>query len=84
MLLDDLTAALQNGEIAGAALDVFQTEPLPADHPLWKTPGTLMTPHVAADGPYQDERRSQVFLDNCVRFNEGRPLKNVVDKANWF
>ena len=84
VLLDDLAAALESGEIAGAGLDVFQTEPLPADHALWRTPGMLITPHVAATGPYLDERRTEVFLDNCVRFNEGRPLNNVVDKARWF
>ena len=84
VVLDDLTSALQNGEIAGAALDVFQTEPLPANHPLWTAPGALITPHVAAVGPYLDERRTELFVDNCVRFNEGRPLRNVVDKAQWF
>lgn len=84
VVLDDLTSALQNGEIAGAALDVFQTEPLPADHPLWTAPGALITPHVAAAGPDLDERRTELFVDNCVRFNGGRPLRNVVDKARWF
>ena len=84
VLLDDLVAALNGGEIAGAALDVFQVEPLPSDHPLWTAPGVLITPHVAASGPYIDDRRTELFLDNCIRFNEGRPLRNVVDKANWF
>ena len=83
--LADLNAALRGGEIAGAALDVFETEPLPADHPLWTAPGMVITPHVAAaSGPNLEERRAELFLDNCVRFNEGRPLRNVVDKANWF
>ncbi len=83
--LDDLDAALRAGEIAGAALDVFETEPLPPGHPLWTAPGMLITPHVAAaSGPNLDERRTELFMDNCVRFDEGRPLRNVVDKANWF
>jgi len=82
--LDDLVDALRAGEIAGAGLDVFQTEPLPATHPLWSIPGVLITPHVAGDGPYLQERRTDLFIDNCVRFNEGRQLRNVVDKANWF
>ena len=82
--LDDLVDALRAGEIAGAGLDVFQTEPLPAGHALWSIPGVLITPHVAGDGPYLQERRTDLFIDNCVRFNEGRPLRNVVDKANWF
>ena len=84
VVLDDLVEALRVGEIAGAGLDVYETEPLPADHPLWTTPGALMTPHMAADGPYVEERRAEVFIDNCVRFDEGRELRNVVDKARWF
>ena len=55
--LDDLVAALRAGEIAGAALDVFEQEPLPPDHPLWTMPGVLITPHTAGHGPYLDERR---------------------------
>ena len=83
--LDELDAALRAGEIAGAALDVFETEPLPAGHPLWTAPGMLITPHVAAaSGPILDDRRTELFMDNCVRFSEGRPLRNVVDKENWY
>jgi len=82
--LDDLVAALRAGEIAGAGLDVFEQEPLAADHPLWTTPGVLMTPHTAGYGPYLDERRYEVFSDNCRRFLAGQPLRNVVDKARWF
>ena len=44
----------------------------------------LITPHVAGNGPYLDDRRTELFIDNCKRFNEGRELRNVVDKANWF
>ncbi len=77
-------AALQAGEIAGAALDVFEQEPLPADHPLWTMPGVLITPHTAGHGPYLDDRRYEIILDNCRRFLKGEPLRNVVDKANWF
>jgi len=82
--LDDLVAALRAGEIAGAGLDVFEQEPLPADHPLWTMPGVLITPHTAGHGPFLDERRFQVVLDNCRRFLTGEPLRNVVDKASWF
>jgi phosphoglycerate dehydrogenase-like enzyme len=82
--LDDLVAALRAGEIAGAALDVFEQEPLPADHPLWTLPNVLMTPHTAGHGPYLDERRFEVLLDNARRFLAGQPLRNVVDKARWF
>jgi phosphoglycerate dehydrogenase-like enzyme len=82
--LDDLVEALRAGEIAGAGLDVFEQEPLPADHPLWTMPGVLITPHTAGFGPHLDERRFAVLLDNCRRFAAGQPLRNVVDKASWF
>ena len=82
--LDDLVAALNAGEIAGAALDVFEQEPLPSDHPLWTMPGVLITPHIAGYGPYLDERRYDILSDNCRRFVAGQPLRNVVDKSSWF
>ena len=82
--LDDLVAALRAGEIAGAGLDVFEQEPLPADHPLWTLPGVLITPHTAGYGPYLDDRRFAILLDNSRRFLAGEPLRNVVDKAHWF
>ena len=84
VILDDLVDALRAGEIGGAGMDVFQVEPLPAGHPLWSIPGVLITPHVAGNGPYLEQRRTELFIDNCKRFNEGRELRNVVDKANWF
>jgi len=82
--LDDLVAALKAGEIAGAGLDVFEQEPLPADHPLWTLPGVLITPHTAGRGPHLDERRFEILADNARRFLAGTPLRNVVDKVNWF
>src|SRR5665213_1263061 len=82
--LDDLVAALDAKEIAGAALDVYEIEPLPATHPLWTTPNVLLTPHTAGHGPYLDERRFEVLLDNARRFAAGQPLRNIVDKARWF
>lgn len=84
VVLDDLVEALQQGELAGVGLDVFETEPLPIDHPLWEIPGVLLTPHVAGRGPYLEDRRTELFIDNCIRFDEGRPLVNVVDKDQWF
>ncbi len=84
VVLDDLTAALQEGRIGGAGLDVYQVEPLPVGHPLWRLPNVLLTPHVAGDGPYLDQRRTDLFIDNCKRFDAGEPLRNVVDKAQWF
>ncbi len=82
--LGDLVDALRVGEIAGAALDVFEQEPLPADHPLWTLPNVLITPHTAGHGPYLDERRFEILIDNCRRFLGDRPLRNVVDKTSWF
>jgi phosphoglycerate dehydrogenase-like enzyme len=82
--LDDLAAALAAGELAGAALDVYEQEPLPADHALWTMPGVLLTPHVGGEGPYLAERRAEVFLENCRRFAAEEPLHNVVDKSQWF
>ena len=82
--LDDLVAALEAGEIAGAALDVYEQEPLPSEHPLWTLPNVLLTPHMAGHGPYLDERRFEIMADNCRAFGAGRPLRNQVDKASWF
>ena len=82
--LDDLNQALRSGQIAGAALDVYEIEPLPADHPLWDAPNVLLTPHTAGYGPYLDDRRLEIVLDNARRFAAGEPLRNLVDKANWF
>jgi len=81
--LDALTEALQTGEIAGAALDVFEREPLPPDHPLWEMDNMIVTPHVADTGPYVPARRMELFLENVRRFVAGQPLLTVVDKAQW-
>jgi phosphoglycerate dehydrogenase-like enzyme len=83
--LTDLTAALDAGEIAGAGLDVFETEPLPAEHPLWGMGDkVILTPHVAGYSPRIAERHLVVLLDNVRRFVRGEPLQNVVDKTRWF
>jgi phosphoglycerate dehydrogenase-like enzyme len=81
--LADLTAALEAGEIAGAGLDVFEIEPLPAGHPLWKMPNVILTPHCAAASPRVPERHLETLLDNLRRFVAGQPLRNVVDKTRW-
>jgi phosphoglycerate dehydrogenase-like enzyme len=82
--LDDLGQALRQGVIAGAGLDVFEQEPLPPEHPLWDAPNLLITPHVAGEGPYLDERRLGVLTENARRFARGDDLLNVVDKRVWF
>jgi phosphoglycerate dehydrogenase-like enzyme len=81
--LTDLTAALQAGDLAGAGLDVFETEPLPPGHPLWQMPNVLITPHCAAASPRVPERHLEVLLDNVRRFVRGEELRNVVDKRRW-
>ena len=82
--LDALVEALRAGALAGAGLDVFETEPLPADHPLWGMENVVITPHVAGVGPHTGERRHQVLLENLRRFVAGEPLTNGVDKPQWF
>jgi len=82
--LQALTEALQQGKIAGAALDVYETEPLPPDHPLWDMDCTILTPHMAGQGPYVQDRRIDVFIDNMKRFLNGERLLTVVDKDQWF
>ena len=82
--LDDLVVALRAEELAGAALDVFEDEPLPQSHPLWTMPNVLLTPHVAVAGPYTESRRQGILIENARRFCRGEPLLNVVDKTQWF
>lgn len=82
--LDDLVAALANQTIAGAALDVFEIEPLPNDHPLWTMENVLITPHVAACSIRIAERHLEVLLDNVTRFASGQPLRNVANKQLWY
>jgi phosphoglycerate dehydrogenase-like enzyme len=82
--LQDLVEALRTGRVGGAGLDVYEVEPLPADHPLWTAPNVLLTPHVAGEGPYLDERRLEIILDNARRFAGNQPLRNIVDKEHWY
>jgi phosphoglycerate dehydrogenase-like enzyme len=83
--LDDLNAALRSGSIGGAGIDVYEIEPLPSDHPLWDAPNTILTPHTAAvGGANLLERRYEIVLENFRKFAAGEPLRNEVDKANWF
>lgn len=82
--LTALTQALNEGLIAGAALDVYETEPLPADHPLWGMENAILTPHIAGYSPRIAERHLEVLLDNVGRHRRGEPLRNVVNKAEWF
>ena len=82
--LDELVDALNAKESAGAALDVFEIEPLPSEHPLWTMPNVLLTPHMAGHGPYLNDRRYEIVKENCRRFAAGTALMNGVDKGSWF
>ena len=85
MKIDDLTDAVETGEIAGCGLDVFEVEPLPAEHRLWNLPNVLLTPHIAVkDAENVPERRFGILLENARRFAADEPLRNVVNKAAWY
>ncbi|GGV08774.1 2-hydroxyacid dehydrogenase [Actinomadura cremea] len=77
---DDLVAALRDGRIAGAALDVFEEEPLPEKSPLWELPNVIVSPHMSGDTVGWRDELVELFADNFDRFTAGRPLRNVVDK----
>lgn len=78
-----LVDALRSGHLAGAALDVYETEPLPPDHPLWGMANVMLTPHSAAYAVPAEERRLALVVDNIRRFVAGEPLRNVVAKERW-
>lgn len=82
--LADLTAALESGQIAGAALDVFEIEPLPAEHALWDMENVIITPHVAAASPRISERHLETLLENVRRFVNGHAPTTLVDKDKWY
>ena len=74
----DLIAALQSRQLAGAFLDVFAHEPLPAASPLWDLPNVIVTPHTAGHSDGHFERVAQAFVDNLVRWVAGEALVNRV------
>ncbi len=77
-----LVRALQEGWIAGAGLDVFDPEPLPADSPLWQMPNVILSPHVSGVTPHYGTPAAEIFLLNLRAFLAGEPasMVNVVDK----
>jgi len=77
---DDLVAAVRAKTIAGAVLDVFRQEPLPADHPFWTTDGIIVLPHIGGPHPQRDRFVARLFADNLGRFLDGKPLREVVDR----
>jgi phosphoglycerate dehydrogenase-like enzyme len=83
LALEDLCDALEAGEIAGAGLDVYEQEPLPDGHRLWRMENAILTPHIAGVSPQIARRHLEVFLDNLRRHVRGERLANVVDKSAW-
>jgi phosphoglycerate dehydrogenase-like enzyme len=77
-----LMAALEQRRIAGAVLDVFDREPLPPSHPLWKMDNVVVTPHIS--GPSTADALTPVFNDNLARYLAGRPLRHVVDRHRGY
>jgi phosphoglycerate dehydrogenase-like enzyme len=77
----DLIAAVRARTIAGAVLDVFTTEPLPAEHPFWVTEGITVLPHIGGLHPERDRLVAELFVDNLRRFLAGEPLRQAVDRA---
>lgn len=82
--LENLTSALENRLIAGVALDVFEVEPLPPDHRLWRMDNAILTPHIAAASPRIAERHLNTLLENIRCFVTGKPPATLVDKRRWF
>ena len=79
-----LLAALNDGRISFAALDVFEVEPLPAESPLWSHPRVLVSPHTAALSSKEEERIARRFADGATRLLDGRPLRAVVDTVEFY
>ncbi|MFT4134877.1 D-2-hydroxyacid dehydrogenase [Microbacterium sp.] len=79
-----LLAALDDGRVSFAALDVFAVEPLPADSPLWAHPRVLISPHTAALSSKEEERIARRFADNATRLLDGRALRAVVDTVEFY
>ena len=78
---DDLITAAKAKKIAGAVLDVFRQEPLPAEHPFWTAEGIVVLPHIGGPHPQRDKFVARLFVENLGRFLDGAPLKEVVDRA---
>jgi len=82
--LSTLNQLIDSGHLRGAALDVYEEEPLPADHALWRQENVILTPHVAGISPEVQKRRENVIVENAERFVAGKPLLNVVDKEKGY
>ena len=85
-ILDEsaLIDALKTQQIAGAALDVYTEEPLPADNPLWGMDNVIVSPHMSGDFYEHYDVMAQIFLDNLDRYRNGKPMLNIIDKKAGF
>jgi phosphoglycerate dehydrogenase-like enzyme len=81
MVEQALVAALQQGQIRGAALDVAPREPLPADSELWQLPNVVMTPHTAGASQFRAQRNIDRFIRNLENLANDRPLEGLIDKS---
>jgi phosphoglycerate dehydrogenase-like enzyme len=81
---DALLPALRDGRIGFAALDVFATEPLSQDSPLWSEPNVLVSPHTAALNAAEDRLIAELFAANATRFLNGQELTNQVDTVDFY
>ena len=81
---DALVAALRRGELGGAVLDVFETEPLPPDSPFWDLENVIVTPHSSSVNEGWERDSAAMFCDNLQRWQAGEPLVNVVDPARGY
>ncbi|CAB4603911.1 unannotated protein [freshwater metagenome] len=75
-----LIAALQSHHVAGAALDVFATEPLPTESPLWDMPNVIITPHSSGGSAQSGLRSEDIFVENFAKYMQGEPMRNKVNK----
>ncbi len=81
---DALLKALEENKLAGAALDVFQQEPLPEDHALWTQPSVIVSPHVAGNSRFYNQRSIALFIENLNRYLAGEPLFNIYNPENEY
>jgi phosphoglycerate dehydrogenase-like enzyme len=81
---DDLIAAVKSKQIAGAVLDVFREEPLPATHPFWKTEGILVLPHLGGGHPQRGAAVAEIFADSTRKFLAGEAPNALVDRARGY
>jgi phosphoglycerate dehydrogenase-like enzyme len=79
-----LIEALDSGGLKGAALDVFETEPLPAENPLWAMANVIITPHCSSVYEGWEQRSIEMFCDNLDRWKRGETLANIVDPARGY